>query len=140
MILLDTNIISAMMKTAPSTAVVTWIDQQNSVQLFISSITIAEIAYGLHILPEGHRRDLLEGAFNQAIADAFKHRVLPFDENAAHHYGHIMAQRKKAGRPLSIPDGQIAAIAHNHGAAVATRNIRDFDDCGLILVNPFDYK
>jgi predicted nucleic acid-binding protein len=138
MILLDTNVISEMMKTACSTAVMNWIDQQESTQLFITTITIAEIMYGLNALPEGSRRNKLEDSFNMAIMDAFQHRILDFDELAARIYGKIMAQRKNMGRPLSIPDGQIAAIAHVHGSRGATRNIRDFADCGLNLINPFE--
>lgn len=137
MILLDTNIISEMMKPIPSNNVIVWIDQQESTQLFISTVTIGEIVYGLNALPEGSRRNLLEEAFNKSIMDAFRHRVLSFDEAAAHLYGKIMASRRALGRPLNIPDGQIAAIAHANGLAVATRNTRDFSDCGLSLINPF---
>ncbi len=137
MIIVDTNVISELMKHTPSSAVIAWIDQQNITQLFITTVTIAEVAYGLRVLPEGNRRQLLEKAFNQAVLEAFSHRILPFDEEAAHCYGKIMAQRKKLGRPLSILDGQIASIAYTQGAIIATRNIRDFSDCGLQLVDPF---
>ncbi len=137
MILIDTNIISEMMKTTPSNAVVSWFDRQKTTELFITSITIAEISYGLNILSEGKRRNSLETVFNKAIVNAFKHRILSFDENAAHFYGKIMGQRKELGRPLSVLDGQIAAIARAHGFSIATRNIRDFSDCELTLINPF---
>ncbi len=137
MILIDTNIISEMMKTTPSNAVVSWFDRQKTTELFITSITIAEISYGLNILSEGKRRSSLETVFNKAIVNAFKHRILSFDENAAHFYGKIMGQRKELGRPLSVLDGQIAAIARAHGFSIATRNIRDFSDCELTLINPF---
>lgn len=138
MIILDTNIISEMMRTAPSEQVITWIDQQHITELFITTITIAEISYGLNISPKGKHRYLLENIFNKTILDTFQHRILPFSESAAHIYGKIMGLRKELERPLSIPDGQIAAIARTHNATVATRNIRDFADCELDLINPFD--
>lgn len=138
MILLDTNIISEMMKPIPNTFVKEWINRQEITQLFVSTFTIAEISYGLNALPEGHRRQDLEQAFNKAIQEAFENRILTFNESAAHHYGKIMSDRKKLGQPLGVPDGQIAAIAIAHQAAVATRNIRDFFNCGLQLINPFD--
>jgi predicted nucleic acid-binding protein len=136
MILLDTNIISEMMKPVPNVIVMSWIGRQDILQMFISTITIAEISYGLNVLPQGIRNGL-EEAFNKAIAEAFTGRLLVFDESAAHHYGKIMSYRKELGKPLGVPDGQIAAIARAHGAAMATRNLRDFMDCGLQLINPF---
>ncbi|MFN7096845.1 MAG: type II toxin-antitoxin system VapC family toxin [Gammaproteobacteria bacterium] len=127
-----------MMKKSPSPNVITWIDKQEITQLFVTTISIAEICYGLQALPEGKRRVLLQDAFNQVVNDAFKYRVLDFNELAAHQYGIIMSQRKKSGRPLSILDGQIAAIALAHRAILATRNMRDFIDCNLELINPFN--
>ena len=138
MIIVDTNVIFELMKPSPLNNVIAWIDQQDAVQLFITTITIAEISYGLNVLPEGNRRTLLEEAFNKAINDAFEHRTLTFDKSAAHFYGQLMGRRKELGRPLSILDGQIAAIAFAHGSVVATRNVRDFAECGLELVNPFE--
>lgn len=138
MIILDTNIISEMMKPIPSPAVIVWLDQQDASALYITSITIAEIVYGLRALPVGSRSQLLEDAFHQTMMEAFEYRVLSFDEFSAHVYGQLMANRKQIGKPLSILDGQIAAIAHANGFAVATRNTNDFLDCGLSLINPFD--
>jgi hypothetical protein len=138
MILLDTNIISEMMKPIPDPNVIQWIDRQEVTQLFVSTITIAEISYGLNVLPEGNRKALLEKAFNKALLEAFTTRILAFDESAAHCYGKIMGHRKNLGQPLGVPDGQIAAIAFSHGAAIATRNIRDFKNCDLHLINPFE--
>lgn len=137
MILVDTNVISEMMKSHPDPAVVRWFDQQQVMQLFITSITIAEISYGINILPQGARRIALEKAFVSAISEAFTNRILIFDEFAAHLYGKIMAHRKMLGQPLGIPDGQIAAIARVHGALLVTRNVRDFTNCELQLFNPF---
>lgn len=137
MILIDTNIISEMMKHAPDPKVITWIDQQNIMHLYISTITIAELVYGINVLPSGNRRDNLEKAFNSVVREAFEYRIFTFDEIAAHQYGTIMSQRKKLGKPMSIADGQIAAIARTHNCTVATRNISDFDDTELDLINPF---
>jgi predicted nucleic acid-binding protein len=137
MIILDTNIISELMKTAPSRQVITWIDQQDAMTLFITSITVAEITYGLNALTASKRRDYLEDAFGSLLAEGFKHRVVVFDEPAAHIYGKLMAHRKTLGRPLSILDGQIAAISGAHQMSLATRNTRDFVDCELNIINPF---
>ena len=137
MIILDTNVISEMMKSVPSSNVMTWIDRQNAGELFITTITIAEIVYGLNALPVGSRRNMLENAFDKTMSKAFEYRVLGFDEPAAYRYGQLMTDRKKMGKPLSILDGQIAAIAHVNGFRVATRNICDFSDCGLELIDPF---
>src|SRR3990167_9160330 len=117
MIILDTNIISEMMKSSPAAKVSGWLDQQEVTQLYITTITIAEISYGLNVLPKGSRRQLLENAFNKTIQAAFKHRILSFDEPAAHLYGKMMGHRKEFGRPLSVLDGQIAAIARVQDAA-----------------------
>ncbi|MDF2939383.1 MAG: vapC 1 [Gammaproteobacteria bacterium] len=116
---------------------VNWLNKQESKHLFISAITIAEISYGINALPEGRRRNLIEDSFHKVIAIAFKHRVISFDDAAALIYGKIMARRKSVGRPIGVPDGQIAAIAYSQGFILATRNTRDFVDCGLELVNPF---
>lgn len=137
MIILDTNVISELMKSEPNQQVIAWLDQQDPVTLFTTSITVAEIVYGLDVLPSGKRRDYLEAAFNQVLIDAFKHRVLIFDESAAHVYGKLMENRKTLGKPLSVLDGQIAAIARANQMRLATRNTRDFFDCELNLINPF---
>lgn len=137
MIILDTNIISEMMRQSPSPKVVDWIDQQDIGDLYITAITIAEISYGINVLPNGKRRQLLEDKFHKTIASAFKYRVCFFDEASAYLYGKLMGLRKERGRPLSILDGQIAAIALSQEASVATRNEVDFQECGVELINPF---
>jgi predicted nucleic acid-binding protein len=138
MIIADTNIISELMKASPSLKVINWLDKQDSAQLYITTITIAEISYGLNALPAGNKRQGLENSFNKALRDAFSNRVFQFTDSAAFIYGKIMANRKKLGRPLNVLDGQIAAIALIHAATLSTRNINDFLDCELDLVNPFD--
>lgn len=137
MILIDTNIISEMMKSSPSAKVIGWMSSQDAAQLYVASITIAEIAYGLYILPDGKRRHTLEDAFEKTIQNGFKGRVLAFDESVVHLYGNIMGRRKELGRPMDVPDGQIAAIARAYQCQLATRNIKDFQDCDLELINPF---
>ncbi len=138
MIVLDTNVISEMMKPKPSEAVLNWIDEQKVAQLFITTITIAEISYGLHALPDGHRRKSLETSFHQAIMESFQHRIIAFEESYAFIYGEIMGHRRKIGNPLSVPDGQIGAITLSQGFSLATRNIRDFSNCNIDLINPFE--
>jgi predicted nucleic acid-binding protein len=137
MILLDTNVISAVMAPMPPRAVLAWLDQQHSDSLYLSSVTVAEIAFGIMILPGGKRRNILKSRFEDFVIRGFEQRVLVFDIEAAIEYGKVMAHRREIGRPLGVPDGQIAAIARHHGMKVATRNLRDFEDCGLDLVDPF---
>jgi len=137
MIILDTNIISELMRPSPSPKVITWIDEQHTSTLFITSITVAEIRYGLNVLPKGQRRGSLEDAFERTIQTGFFHRVLDFDLSAANVYGPLMASRRSRGQPLSISDGQIASIALVFGSKLATRNLRDFEDSGIELIDPF---
>jgi predicted nucleic acid-binding protein len=137
-ILLDTNVISAVMAPVPNAAVVGWLDRRPTASLYLCAVTIAEIGYGLHALPEGRRRRSLEHRFARFVAEGFAGRILPFDERAAGLYGETMAVRRRAGRPMSILDGQIAAIARAHRFALATRNVRDFEATGLEVVDPFE--
>ena len=137
MILLDTNVVSEVMKTTPSERVLEWLNRQESSSLYVSTVTIGEITYGLHILPEGKRRSGLAERFEQFIALAFAQRVLAYDEPASRKYGEIMGTRKELGRPMSVPDGQIAAIARVSHLTIATRNITDFEQCGVELLDPF---
>ncbi len=139
MILVDTNIVSEVMRVAPSGAVLAWLNDQDSNSLHIATITIGEIEYGLglRILPAGKRRVQLKDRFEQFIARAFARRILAFDESAARAYGDVMGLRKEIGRPMSVPDGQIAAIARSNGFAIATRNVGDFEECGIDLIDPF---
>jgi len=137
-ILLDTNVLSELMKPRPRTSVVAWINAQQSARLWLSAIAVAEIEYGLYAMPDGARRRTLRHRFEAFVGTAFSGRVVEFDYPAAKIYGEIMASRRAGGRPMSVPDGQIASIALNRGFKLATRNLRDFEDCGLDLVNPFD--
>jgi predicted nucleic acid-binding protein len=137
-ILLDTNVVSAVMAPAPVASVLHWLDGHDTASLYLSTITIAEIAYGIRVLPAGRRRGELRERFEQFVASGFEQRVLAFDTAAALHYAEVMGRRKELGRPMSVPDGQIAAIARAHRLSVATRNVRDFDECGLDVLNPFE--
>lgn len=138
MIVVDTNVISEVMRPQPSPSVLNWLNAQDSNQLFITTVTLAEIGYGLRVLPDGQRRWQLQSRFEQFIAQAFEERVLDFTASAARAYAEILGHRKELGRPTSQPDGQIAGIARAQGFAVATRNTKDFEDCGLELFNPFE--
>ena len=137
MILLDTNIVSEVMKARPAEAVVAWLNDQDSEKLHVSSVTIGEITYGLHILPDGTRRSGLRERFERFVALAFDQRVLAYDEFTARVYGELMGERKELGLSMSIADGQIAAIARLNHLVVATRNVADFESCGIDVVNPF---
>jgi|APFre7841882590_1041340.scaffolds.fasta_scaffold15200_2 predicted nucleic acid-binding protein len=137
MILVDTNVVSEVMKVAPSATVVEWLNQQKSSSLYVSTITLGEIEYGLRLLPVGKRRLQLKESFERFVSLAFAQRILVYDEAAARHYGEVMGLRKEMGRPMSVPDGQIVAIARANGLKVATRNTSDFKDCGVDLIDPF---
>ncbi len=137
MIILDTNIISEVMKPSPNPTVLAWFNQQKTSSLYLTTITIAEIRYGIQSLPHGKRSLLLTEGFNALVSAAFESRILVFDEAAANQYGEVMGIRKEIGHPLDSLDGQIIAIARANTSAVATRNTRDFDHCGLTLINPF---
>lgn len=137
MILLDTNIVSEIMRPEPSTTVVDWMDNQVPGLLFLCSFTVAEIQYGLEALPDGARREALQDAFFRFLDEGFDGRILDFDLDAARIYGRLMAHRRRLGRPLSVPDGQIASIAMARHFTLATRNVRDFEHLAIQMVNPF---
>ena len=137
MILLDTNIVSELMKSAPEPSVLAWIDAMPAATVFVSAIARAEILYGIALVPEGKRRDRLEQAAHTAFETYFRGRILPFDSEAADAFAPLAASRHRAGRPISQPDAQIAAIARSRGAALATRNVSDFAGCGVEVVNPW---
>lgn len=137
MILLDTNVLSALMRRESDPAVVTWLDDQPAESIWTTAITVFEIRFGLEILARGRRRRLLEDAFAQALEEDFEGRVLPFDQTAALAAAAIAAKQRGAGRPVEIRDVQIAGIASARKAALATRNTRHFTDFGIPLVNPW---
>ena len=137
MIILDTNVLSELMKAAPDPGVLNWLRSQPSASLFTTSIAQAEIHYGLSLLPAGKRRTDLEQTVREMFAEDFAGRVLPFGSPEAIVYGAVAATRRLAGRPVSQPDAQIAAIALTSGAILATRNVSDFENLELRLINPW---
>lgn len=137
MIILDTNVLSELMRAAPDAAVLAWINAQPAAQLFTTSINEAEIRFGIEMLPRGRRRDALRSAAEATFEHELAGRVLPFAREAARVYANIVAARRRAGRPISGFDAQIAAITRAADARLATRNVADFDGCGLTLVDPW---
>ena len=137
MIILDTNVLSELMRPSPCVAVSRWIAERSADDLFITTVTQAEILFGLALLPPGHRRAGLENAAQQMLDVDFSNRILAFDEPAARQFAVIAATRRRLGRPISTLDAQIAAIASTHDASVATRNVVDFEGCGLTIIDPW---
>lgn len=126
------------MASSPSSAAIGWIAKRRAAdELFTTTITVAEILYGIELLPHGKRRDKLNSEAEAMFTQDFAGRILPFDEQSAHSFAQIAASRRKSGRPIAEFDAQIAAIARVHGAVLATRNTGDFKDCGIHLVNPW---
>ena len=138
MIVLDTNVISEAMLPLPNARVRQWLGAQPSQQLFTTSVSLAEILYGIEILPLGKRRAGLLKTAETMFATLFAQRILGFDAPAARAFPEIAASRRLLGRPISIVDAQIAAIAKTNGAGLATRNTADFANCGVRLVNPWE--
>ena len=138
MIILDTNVLSEFMKAVPSPVVMDWVEQQEISELFTTTITQAEVYYGLALLPIGKRRSEMERAARLMFEQDFQDRVLTFDSLAAVEYAALASLRRQLGKPIAQADAQIAAIARANRAVLATRNIPDFSDCQLILINPWD--
>ena len=137
MIILDTNVVSELMRPAPAPAVEAWVGGREAATLFFTALSEAELHYGVAIMPAGRRRDAIDAAIGSMLRDDFAGRILPFDSEAARAYAEIAAARRAAGRPISQVDGQIAAIARSRDMAVATRNTRDFADTGIDVIDPW---
>ena len=137
MILLDTNVISELLRPAPEPRVEAWLSAQDGAGIFLSAVSAAELRFGAALLPPGRRREALAAALDALLREDFAGRLLPFDEAAAEAYAEIAAARRAAGRPIRAFDAQIAAIARARGAAVATRNARDFEVCGIKVIDPW---
>ena len=139
MILLDTNVLSELMRSDPNPGVVQWLNRRPDTEIWICSVTVAEIRLGISLLPQGKRSRALFAAAEQTFQDDFSERCLPFDCEAAGHYAHIVAKRKQQGLPVSVEDAQIAAVALTAGLVLATRNTKDFAFIeGLQVVNPWE--
>jgi hypothetical protein len=136
-ILLDTNVVSALMRHDPDSIVVSWLDSLPPESVWTTSITVFEIRLGLELLVAGRRRRLLEESFAKALEEDFESRVLSFDQAAAQAAGRIAAERRRAGRTVEVRDVQIAGIAAARKATIATRNLRHFQGLDLALVDPW---
>lgn len=136
MIVLDTNVISELMKPAPSTVVRAWVSSQSSTSLFTTAVNVTEILYGIERLPQGRRKRQLRELVGDVFS-AFDDKVLAFDHEAARAYASLVDRRSRLGRPVEGFDAQIAAICAVHGATLATRNLKDFVDTGISAVDPW---
>ena len=137
MIVLDTNVISELARRVPDPGVLSWLDSLEVSEVATTAVTAAELRYGVARLPDGHRKRELTVMIRGIVTEDFQGRVLPFDERASACYADIVAGREKIGRPIGVADAQIAAICRDLGAALATRNISDFEETGIELINPW---
>ena len=135
--LLDTNVLCELLRAQPHPAVLAWFAEQPADSLIVSAVTQAEMLLGARLLPRSKRRQQLETALDTMFREDFAGRVLPFDSAAAPAYAAVVAARRRAGRPISQFDAQIAAVALSRRASLATRNVSDFEKCGLTLTNPW---
>jgi predicted nucleic acid-binding protein len=137
MIVLDTNVLAALMRAVPEKAVTEWLDQQPGESVWITSITLFETRFGLALLPAGRRRQNLESAFDDLLKEDLENRVLDFDSAAATAAAALAAARQKSGRPVDMRDTQIAAIVLARRATLATRNVRYFTDLKIPIIDPW---
>lgn len=138
MIVLDTNVLSETLRPSPSKAVLDWLAAQDPTEVCITTITQAEVLYGIEVLPESKRRARLYEAIEKLLRDEFEGRILPFDEDSARAFAKIVSTRERIGRPISQLDAMIASICRSRRASVATRNVNDFEHCGIRIVNPWE--
>ena len=136
MIVLDTNVLSALMRQAPDAKVITWLDKQSRTSVWTTSVTILEIRFGLQIMAAGRRRSLLLGAF-ETLIEKMGHRIAPFDDAAATQAADLMAYRQRQGRPVELRDTMIAGIVVASHATLATRELLHFEDLSVPVVNPW---
>jgi predicted nucleic acid-binding protein len=137
-IVLDTNVVSELMRKAPEVRVVRYVDRFSASDVLVTAVTAAELMYGVALLPDGRRKRELHIKVGGLLTEDFEDQILPFDARAATHYAEIVASRERGGRPISMADAQIAAICRNWSAALATRNVDDFVATGVDAVNPWD--
>lgn len=138
MIILDTNVLSGLMRAVPDAAVVSWLDRQPAESIWITSVTLFEAHLGLALLPDGKRRAALESAFARVLEEDLQDRVLDFDRAAAVRAAGLAAQRSKTGKPVDIRDTQIAGIVLARRATLATRNVKHFSDLEITIVDPWE--
>jgi len=137
MIVLDTNVVSELLRPTPAPQVEAWLAAQDGARVYFTAVGEAELRHGVALLPAGRRRAALATAIEGMLDDDFRDRILPFDRAAARAYAAIAAERRAAGRPISQFDCQIASIARAHAAAVATRNTGDYEGCGIAVIDPW---
>lgn len=137
MIILDTNVLSELMRSSPDSRVIEWLDRQPAESIWITSITVFEARLGIALLPGGRRRQSLEAALKQILEEDLENRILDFDATAAESAASLAAERQRNGRPVDLRDTQIAGIALARRATLATRNVRHFADMAVPLVNPW---
>ena len=137
MMILDTNVVSELMRPSPEENVVEWIISRDSQDLYLTTVSEAELRYGVEIMPAGQRREGLNCAMEAMFREDFAERILPFDSPSAQAYAVIAASRRSSGRPISHSDCQIAAIASAHSASVVTRDASGFEGCGVPVINPW---
>ena len=137
MVVLDTNVISELVRPGGDPAIASWVARRPTSSLFLTAVTEAELRFGLAIMPEGKRQDGLAAGLERMLRTGFANRVLPFDRGAARAYAEIAAARRRMGRPISQADAQISGIASTRGMAVATRNVRDFEGTGIDVIDPW---
>lgn len=137
MFILDTNVLSEIMDPKGAPEVATWVDPIRRDTLFITALNQAEILYGIAVMPKGRKRNSLKALADAMFAEDFHGRILPFDEHAAAHFADIAVARQRVGRRIQPVDAQIAAVARAHGMSLVTRNVRDFEDCGIDVINPW---
>lgn len=138
MIILDTNVLSALMRKVPETQVIRWLDRQPAESVWITAITVFEARMGLALLPGGRRRKTLETTLDTLLTEDLENRILAFDDAAAREAAALAAKRQRAGRPVDLRDTQIAGIALARRAVLATRNVRHFADLGKRVINPWE--
>lgn len=137
MIVVDTNVISELMASTTSGIVQRWINFQKWDELYTTAICEAELLFGIERMPKGKRRDEMEATASRVLVKVFPARILPFDSGAARAFAVLAGERRRAGKPMSLEDSQIAAIARANNAALATRNVAHFEGCGITVINPW---
>ena len=137
MIILDTNVVSETMKPAPARRPMEWLGAQPAMDVYLTTITEAEVLTGIALMPAGRRRNLVKTAWEALLEQLYGERILSFDRGAAKEVAHVVSSRRRLGRPIALADAQIAAIARSHGALLATRNVADFTGCGVGILDPW---